>query len=117
MGAPLSTLLCNALIVGLNLYLLYRKTQALEHMGKILFQPLLISLISVGAPALAVAYLTHLGGNEWLLFLAAIPVTLFLMLIFSQMLGVIDVRLILRSGTTGKIPTHLGKSSFRLKKS
>ena len=117
LGAPLSTLLCNALIVGINLYALYRKTKAVEHLGKMLLQPLAAALPSVGIPAVAVAYLTHLGGNQTLLFIAAIPVTLLLLLGFCQIFGMIDLRILYSTAPVKKFTPYLQKIFPKLKKS
>ena len=117
MGAPLSTLLCNALIVGINLYGLYRKTNAVDRVGSMLLQPLAASVPAVGIPAIAVAYLTRLGGNQTLLFMGAVPVTLLLLLGFCQLFGVIDLRILCSTGPMAKFTPYLRKLFPKLKKS
>lgn len=92
MGAPLSTFVCNSVIVGINLQLLYRRTGAVEGIAKTLLQPLIISLLAVGLPALPLALLTRYGGNAKWLFLAAVPLTVVLMLVFSLKAGALGTQ-------------------------
>lgn len=117
MGAPLSTLLCNAAIVGINLYYLHTRTDSIENLGKMLLQPLVSSLLSVGIPALAVAYLTRFGIDQGLLFIGAVPITLLLLLGFCQVFGMIDLRILCSSGPITKITPYLQKFLPKLKKS
>ena len=117
LGAPLSTLLCNTVIVGINLYALYRKTKTVERLGTMLLQPLAASVPAVGIPAVAVAYLTRLGANQTLLFMAAIPVTLLLLLGFCQILGILDLRVLRDTAPVTKLTSYLQKTFPKLKKS
>ncbi len=80
-GAPISTFLCDGLIVGINMVLIARYTDVMESLGKALLRPLLISLIAVGAPGMVYAVLCQAGYAEIPLFLAAVPVTLLLFLV------------------------------------
>lgn len=82
-GAPISTFLCDALIVGINMVLITRYTDVLESFRTALVRPLGVSLLSVGAPGVVFALLTRAGYGEIPLFLGAVPVTLVLFLILS----------------------------------
>lgn len=75
-GAPISTFLCDALIVGINLYLIARHTDVLGSLKEELLRPLATSVLSVGLPGAVFALLTRAGYPSLPLFLSAIPVTL-----------------------------------------
>lgn len=80
-GAPISTFLCDALIVGINMVLIARYTDVMESLGRVLLRPLLVSLVAVGAPGAVYAMLCRVGYAEISLFLTAVPVTLLLFLV------------------------------------
>jgi hypothetical protein len=82
-----------------------------------LLQPLVASLLSVGIPALAVAYLTRFGIDQGLLFIGAVPITLLLLLGFCQVFGMIDLRILCSTGPIAKITPYLQKFLPKLKKS
>ncbi len=88
-GAPISTFLCDALIVGINMVLIARYTDVLESVRTALVRPLGISLAAVGIPGLVFALLTRVGYAEIPLFLGAVPVSLVLFLVFSLRAGLI----------------------------
>jgi len=75
-GAPISTFLCDALIVGINLFLIARHTDVLGSLRQTLLRPLLISAVAVGLPGVAFALLSRAGYPAIPLFLSAVPVTL-----------------------------------------
>lgn len=79
-GAPISTFLCDALIVGMNMVLIARYTDVMESIGRALLRPLLVSLIAVGGPGIIYAMLSKAGYADVPLFVAAVPVTLLLFL-------------------------------------
>ena len=82
-GAPISTFLCDALIVGMNMVLIARYTDVLESFRTALLRPLGVSLVAVGVPGMVFALLTRVGYAEIPLFLGAIPITLMLFLVLS----------------------------------
>ena len=90
LGAPISTFLCNAVIVGINLSVMASGTQAFVGIKQTLLQPLWVTLPSVGLPAVAVSLLVARGWNEQLLFFAVVPVTLVLLGIISICMGVVE---------------------------
>ncbi|MBQ7337753.1 MAG: polysaccharide biosynthesis protein [Clostridia bacterium] len=92
LGAPISTLLCNSVIVGINLQVLYRRTGVGGEVNKTLLQPLAVSLPSVGIPAAIVAYLIKLGFDERILFVSAVPLTILLLAALSLRFGIVGVR-------------------------
>jgi stage V sporulation protein B len=80
-GAPISTFLCDAMIVGINLFLIARHTDVLGSIKEMLVRPLAISALSVGLPGVAYALLTRAGYPPLPLFLSAVPVTVALYLL------------------------------------
>lgn len=74
-GAPISTFLCDAMIVGINLYLIARHTEVLPSVKEMLVRPLAVSAVAVGLPGIAYALLTRVGYPPLPLFLSAVPVT------------------------------------------
>ena len=88
-GAPISTFLCDALIVGINMVLISRYTDVLESFRSALARPLGVSLLAVGAPGVVFALFSRVGYAEIPLFLGAVPVTLVLFLILSLRAGLV----------------------------
>ena len=88
-GAPISTFLCDALIVGINMVLISRYTDVLESFRSALGRPLGVSLLAVGAPGVVFALFSRVGYAEIPLFLGAVPVTLVLFLILSLRAGLV----------------------------
>ncbi len=107
MGAPISTLVCNSVIVGINLQVLYRRTKAVQSVSKTLLQPLWISLPAVGLPALAVSVLMRSGWNEKWLFVAAVPLTVLLLLILSVQTGVLGKRELRENPTLARMQSMI----------
>jgi hypothetical protein len=82
--------LCDALIVGINLYLIARHTDVLGSLKEELLRPLATSVLSVGLPGAVFALLTRAGYPSLPLFLSAIPVTLALYAILCLSGGLIS---------------------------
>ena len=96
-GAPISTFLCDALIVGINLTLIARYTDVMESLGRALVRPLLVSSVAVGLPGMAYAALVRAGYEAVPLFLGAIPVTLLLFAVLclkSNLIGETELAMI-----------------------
>jgi stage V sporulation protein B len=74
-GAPISTFLCDALIVGINLYLIARHTDVLGSLKEALLRPMIVAVLAVGMPGAVFALLTRSGYPSLPLFLSAVPVT------------------------------------------
>jgi stage V sporulation protein B len=74
-GAPISTFLCDALIVGINLYLIARHTDVLGSLKEALLRPMIVAVLAVGMPGAVFALLTRAGYPSLPLFLSAVPVT------------------------------------------
>lgn len=91
LGAPISTFLCNAVIVGINLYTIVKRTHTVRSLHDVLFRPLLISLPAVTIPGILFSLLLYSGLNDILLFLFVVPLTLLLMVFFSVLFHGIDV--------------------------
>lgn len=89
-GAPISTFLCDGLIVGINLILISRHTDVVESLGRTLFRPLCVSVIAVGVPGMVYAALMRAGYAEIPLFLAAVPVTLLLFAVLCLRTNLVD---------------------------
>ena len=88
-GAPISTFICDALIVGINFYLIAKHTDVLGSLKSALIRPLLTSAFAVGLPGVVYAVFARLGYAEIPLFLAAVPVTLTLYLVLCLRSGLI----------------------------
>lgn len=95
LGAPISTLLCNVTVVGINLTRLAKRTDALVGLRRTLWQPLCFALPAVGLPALGVYGLAARGWDIRWLFLAAVPATLLLLLPGAVDLGIMDKKKLL----------------------
>ncbi|MBR5615471.1 MAG: polysaccharide biosynthesis C-terminal domain-containing protein, partial [Clostridia bacterium] len=88
-GAPISTFACDALIVGINFYLIAGHTDILESLKTALVLPLLASLFSVGLPGVLYVVLARIGYAPIPLFLAAVPLTLVFYLLICLRSGII----------------------------
>ena len=88
-GAPISTFACDALIVGINFYLIAGHTDILESLKTALVLPLLASLFSVGLPGVLYVVLARIGYAPIPLFLAAMPLTLVFYLLICLRSGII----------------------------
>ncbi len=102
-GAPISTFLCDAWVVGVNLVLIARYTDVMESLRAALLRPLVVSIVAVGVPGAAYAALTRVGYAEIPLFLAAIPVTLLLFLVLClrvQLLGETELSMLPKANGT-----------------
>ena len=88
-GAPISTFACDALIVGINLFLITKHTDVLEPLKASFMRPLLTALLAVGIPGVLHAVLTRIGYAERPLFLAAVPLTIILYLLLCLRGGLI----------------------------
>lgn len=88
-GAPISTFLCDALIVGINLCLIARKTDVLGSIRQTLLRPLVAAAVAVGLPGLAYALFCRVGYSPVPLFLSAVPVTVVLYLLLCLGRGLI----------------------------
>ncbi len=100
-GAPISTFLCNAVIVGINLAVIAGRTGMLESVYDSLLRPLLVALPAVGLPALLWGGLMRGGYREIPLFLAAVPLTMVLYLILClrwNLVGEEEVSMLPRGG-------------------
>ncbi len=89
LGAPLSTFLCDATVVTLNLYF----TASLCHapsLRKIFVRPMLCALLSIGGSYTLYLILLHRMGESSVLTLASLLFTLALYLVLSCALGVFD---------------------------
>ena len=75
-GAPISTFLCDSVIVGINLAMIAKHTDVLGSLRAALLRPLGVSLVAVGLPAVVYALLGRVGYSEIGLFFAAVPLTL-----------------------------------------
>ena len=75
-GAPISTFLCDSVIVGINLAMIAKYTDVLGSLRVALLRPLWVSLVAVGLPAVVYALLGRVGYSEIGLFFAAVPLTL-----------------------------------------
>ncbi len=107
-GAPISTFICDALIVGINFYLIAKHTDVLGSLKSALIRPLFTSALAVGLPGLLYAVFARLGYAETPLFLSVVPVTLALYLV-----------LCLRGGLVGEteismLPKGISKQLTRL---
>lgn len=91
-GAPLSTLLCNSVIVGINLHMIVKHSGIMKSLRQVLIQPLLAATPSVGIPALLFAVLSSHGWNERILFVAMVPLTLVIMAVLSLKSGILGER-------------------------
>jgi stage V sporulation protein B len=91
-GAPLSTLLCNSVIVGINLHMIVKHSGIMKSLRQVLLQPLLAATPSVGIPALLFAVLSSHGWNERILFVAMVPLTLVIMAVLSLKSGILGER-------------------------
>lgn len=91
-GAPLSTLLCNSVIVGINLHMIAKHSSIAESLRRVLLRPLLAAVPSVGLPALLFALLSSYGWNERVLFVAMVPVTLVMMAALSLKSGILGAQ-------------------------
>jgi stage V sporulation protein B len=80
-GAPISTFMCDALVVGINLVLIARQTDVLGSIRKTLLYPLGAATVAVGLPGLAYALFCRAGYPPVPLFLSAVPVTVALYLL------------------------------------
>ena len=89
-GAPLSTLICNSVIVGINLAMIAKHTGILDPLRKILLLPLALSVPAVGLPALLFSVLSRSGMNERLAFVIVLPLTLFFLLLLALKGGVLQ---------------------------
>lgn len=66
LGAPISTLLCNAAVVGMNLYFAARFCRV-RRLGEVFGKPLLSAALSVGIAAVCYRLLVRrLGAHAWL---------------------------------------------------
>ena len=88
-GAPISTFLCDSVIVGINLVMIAKHTDVLGSLRAALLRPLSISLVSVGLPATVYALLGRAGYSEIGLFLAAVPLTVALFALLGIRFGLI----------------------------
>ncbi len=107
-GAPISTLLCDALIVGINLVLIVKRTKILPSISVLFLRPLFCSVIAVGIPGMIFAFLTRAAYPSIPLFLAAVPITVLfygLLCLRSGMIGEQEL-VLLPSGLREKV-THL----------
>ncbi len=91
-GAPISTFVCDAVIVGVNLFWIAKKTDVPLSFREICYRPLLLSTVSVGLPGCIYAMLTHVGYSPIGLFFAAVPLTVALYLLLGLRLGVIGAQ-------------------------
>ncbi len=80
-GAPISTFLCDTVIVAINFTLIAKYTDVLSSLRTALIRPLIISFVAVGIPGAFYALLVQGGFSYIRLFFAAVPVTMALYLI------------------------------------
>jgi stage V sporulation protein B len=103
LGAPISSLICNVLIVGINLFAIQRIGSIQIRTPRTLFAPMFVSLFSVGLPALFAALLHTRGVSDVICFLVAIPVTLLIHLLLIIKLDLLDLSLI---NTSSNLKIH-----------
>jgi stage V sporulation protein B len=91
-GAPVSTLLCNSVIVGINLYMIAKHSGVFSSLWGLLFSPMLLSLPSVGIPALLFSCLLTIGWSEKAAFILMVPLTIVLLLVLSLKSGMLEIQ-------------------------
>lgn len=74
-GAPISTFLCDTVIVAINFTLIAKYTDVLPSLRTALVRPLMLSFVAVGIPGALYALLVRGGYSHIALFFAAVPVT------------------------------------------
>lgn len=88
-GAPISTFLCDTVIVAINFSLIAKYTDVLPSLRSAMVRPLLLSFISVGIPGVFYALLVRGGYSDISLFFASIPVTVALYAILCLRCGML----------------------------
>ena len=89
MGAPISTFLCDAAVVLLNLYFSERLCRV-SGLGAVFWRPLLAAVLSVGGSYAGYLWLSLRFGASSLLTLAALATAVFSYLIISCFTGVFE---------------------------
>ncbi len=106
LGAPISSFLCNIVIVWINLYAMQRHCHLRPDLPETLIKPFGVSMVAVALPAAAVAYLVGKGVSEIPLFAVAVPITLVLQVALTVRFGLLDVPALTHS-TLGRRMYHM----------
>ena len=88
-GAPISTFLCDTVIVGINFSLIAKHTDVLPSLRRALGRPLIVSFFAVGIPGVLYAALVLGGYSHINLFFASVPVTLAIYLVLCLRIGLV----------------------------
>lgn len=87
MGAPISTLLCNLVSVGMNFYYIDRETHFSASLPSLFGRPLAATLLSVGGALLCYNAFIHHAFSETVAFLVSLVLCAALYLLCSVRLG------------------------------
>jgi stage V sporulation protein B len=88
-GAPISTFLCDTVIVGINFSMIAKHTDVLPSLRRALGKPLIIAFLAVTIPGGLYTALVLGGYSHVSLFFAAVPVTMAIYFILCLRMGLV----------------------------